>query len=170
MAAVAAPEFVAIENLYCGSVFPNQDTFAECETALCLFSAEWHGMQDVYWLARQGIATHCVDLNGTKLQQMADVYPNEFSFTVCDVFEFADYALDDGQSWDVVTLDPWTGLFERCANMLWVWTSLARKVVVLGHGNYRLPEPEAPDGWRLEQKIKRSDFKGGVYWLVFAHD
>jgi len=170
VAAVAAPEFTDIEHLYCGSVFPNQATFAGCETALCLFSAEWYGRQDVYWLARQGIATTCVDLNGTKLQHMADVYPNTFDFTVCDVYEFAEFALEDGQAWDVVTLDPWTGHFERCANMLSTWTGLARKVVVLGHGNYRLPEPVAPNGWHLANKIKRSDFKGGVYWLVFARD
>ena len=43
-------------------------------------------------------------------------------------------------------------------------------MVVLGHGNYRLREPEAPDEWSLVQRIKRSDFKGGCYWLVFARD
>ena len=168
MAPVASFEFRSIEHLYCGSVYPGPDRFEGCADALCLFSAEWHGRQDVYWLAKYGLATTCVDLNGAKLQQMADVYPNRFDFTVCDVFEFAEYAVEDGQSWDVVTLDPWTGQFEKCAAMIGTWTALARRVVVLGHGNYRLPEPVAPDGWQLAEKIRRSDFKGGVNWLVFA--
>lgn len=165
--ATLALEFRDIEVPYCGLVYPIP-ALEGCEDALCLFSAEWHGRQDVYWLAKHGIATHCVDLNGTKLQQMADVYPNEFSFSVCDVFEFADMAVDEGWSWDVVTLDPWTGLFERCASMLPVWATLARRVVVLGHGNYRLTRPSAPDGWEMVDAIRRSDFKGGVDWLVFA--
>jgi hypothetical protein len=167
MAPVAELEFAAIEVPYCGSVYPRIDG---CEDALCVFSAEWHGRQDVYWLAKRGLATHCVDLNGTNLQEMADVYPNRFTFTVCDAYEFAEYAVEDGQSWDVVTLDPWCGQFERCAAMMDTWAALARKVIVLGHGYYRLEEPAAPEGWSLKAKTKRTDFRGGVYWYVFQKD
>jgi hypothetical protein len=151
--AVAPASFQEIENLYCGSVYPGPQHFKGCKTALCLFSAMWHGQQDVYWPG--------------KLAEMQAVYPAGWEFVNADVFDYV-----DGQSrrWDVVTLDPWTGQFERCASMLPVWTTLARKVVVLGHGNYRLREPEAPDGWHLADRFKRSDFKGGVWWLVFAHD
>jgi len=168
MAAVAALEFSAIEHQYCGSVYPGPDTFDGCADALCLFSAEWYGRQDVYWLAKYGLATHCVDLNGPNLGAMADVYPNDFSFTVCDAYEFSEYAVEDGQSWDVVTLDPWCGQFDRCAELMDTWATLARKVIVLGHGNYRLKEPVAPAGWVQTQKTMRSDFRGGVYWLVFT--
>ena len=165
--AVAPASFPEIENLYCGSVYPGPQYFKGCKTALCLFSAMWHGQQDVYWLAKAGLTGTCVDLNGGKLTEMEAVYPAGWEFVNADVFDYV-----DGQQrrWDVATLDPWTGDFERCASMLPVWTALARKVVVLGHGNYRLREPEAPDGWHLADRFKRSDFKGGIWWLVFAHD
>lgn len=168
MAAVAtAPSsFEEIEDLYCGSVYPGPRFFEGCETALCLFSAMWHGRQDVYWLAKAGLTGTCVDLDGARLSEMAAVYPAGWEFVQEDVFEFAGAT---EREWDVVTLDPWTGQFERCADLLPVWAGLARRVVVLGHGNYRLRVPEAPEGWRLVDRFKRSDFKGGIYWLVFAH-
>lgn len=156
--------FEAIEVPYCGTVYPT-DLLDGCETALCLFSAAWHGRQDVYWLAKAGLVGTCVDLDGEKLAEMQAVYPDGWEFVEADVY---DYVHDQPREWDVVTLDPWTGQFERCADMIDVWCSLATKVVILGHGNYRLREPEAPEGWKLERKIRRSDFKGGINWLVFT--
>ena len=43
-------------------------------------------------------------------------------------------------------------------------------LIILGHGNYRLEPPEAPEGWTHAETIRRSDFKGGVNWLVFTRD
>lgn len=160
-------EFADLEDLYSGSVFPRREFFAGCETALCLFTAEWLGRQDVYWIAKQGIVGTCVDLNGDKLRQMQELYPDGWEFIEADVYE---YAASAHNTWDVVTLDPWTGQFARCADLLPLWTTLARKVVVLGHGNYRLERPEAPEGWSMVEVIRRGDFKGGVYWLVFTRD
>lgn len=165
MGVVAAPErFTDIEDLYCGSVYPSFHREDGYETALCLFSAMWHGRQDVYWLAKAGITGTCVDLDGERLEQMREVYPDGWQFVEADVYE---YAVEADRTWDVVTLDPWTGQFERCAWMLPLWCQLANRAVVLGHGNYRLPEPQAPDGWELADRIKRSDFKGGIYWYRF---
>jgi hypothetical protein len=159
-------EFKDIEHVYCGSVYPGPQYLEGCKTALCLFSAMWHGRQDVYWLAKAGLTGTCVDLNGDRLAQMEAVYPDGWEFVTADVF---DYVQDQERTWDVVTLDPWSTQFERCADMLPVWTELANRVVVLGHGNYRLDWPKPPAGWVLADSFKRSDFKGGVYWLVFAH-
>ena len=163
-----AQTFADIENLYCGSVYPNGDTFAGCETALCLFSAEWLGMQDDYWIAQAGLRGTCVDLNGDNLGRMRELYPAAWEFVTDDAYEFAQRAVEAGSQWDVVTLDPWTGQFQQCADLLPTWATLARRVVVLGHGHYRLTRPEAPEGWRLAFDIKRSDYKGGIYWLVFT--
>jgi hypothetical protein len=167
--AVAA--FHEIEDLYCGSVYPNLRAYTEKgDTALCLFCAEWLGRQDAYWVAKARLVGTCVDLQGGKLEQMRSLYPEGWDFVEADAYEFVDAAVKEELWWDVVTLDPWTGQFERCADLIDTWTTLARKVVVLGHGNYRLSAPAAPEGWRLEHKIRRSDFKGGVNWLVYVHD
>ena len=168
--AIDPQTFEDIEDLYCGSVYPGQVVVdAGCETALCLFSAEWLGKQDVYWLVKHGLEVHCVDINGDNLERMRELYPDGFLFTEADVFEFAAEAVEQGYEWDVVTLDPWTGQFGRCAELLDTWTALARKVVVLGHGNYRAVPPEA-EGWTRTHDIMRSDFRGGVWWRVYQRD
>lgn len=160
-----------IENLYTGTVYPDLRRFTkEGDTALCLFCAEWLGMQDAYWVAKAGLKGTCVDVQGDKLEQMMELYPEGWGFIEEDVYEFADNAAIFGKQWDVVTLDPWTGQFDQCAKLIELWTALARKVVVLGHGYYRLTPPEAPEGWTLTETIKRSDYKGGVNWLVFTRD
>jgi hypothetical protein len=164
----AVATFDEIENLYCGSVYPNIRLFApEAETALCLFCAEWLGMQDAYWVAKAGLKGTCVDLQGDKLEQMRAVYPEGWEYVEDDAYAFVEHT---DRQWDVVTLDPWTGQFQRCADLIGTWTTLARQCVVLGHGYYRLTPPEAPEGWTLATTIKRSDYKGGVNWLVFTRD
>jgi hypothetical protein len=166
VATVTAPTFADIENLYCGTVYPNLEEYAG-DTALCLFCAEWLGMQDAYWVAKAGLIGTCVDVQGEKLEQMREVYPEGWEFVEADVYAYAHAAVREEMWWDVVTLDPWTGQFDQCAKLIDTWSALARKVVVLGHGNYRLTPPEAPEGWELSETIKRSDYKGGIYWLVF---
>lgn len=165
--AVADPQtFDEIENLYCGSVYPGAPVFKGCETALCLFSAEWLGMQDVYWLVKHGLTGTCVDLNGDNLSRMKELYPEGWEFVEADAYEYAAVAVAEGLTWDVVNLDPWTGQFGQCAELLPMWTTLAHKVVVLGHGNYRAVPPEA-EGWTRTHDIMRSDFRGGVWWRVY---
>jgi hypothetical protein len=171
MSVAATRTFADIENLYCGSVYPNIKHFApEAETALCLFCAEWLGMQDAYWVAKAGLRGTCVDLQADKLEQMHELYPEGWEFVPADVYDFARSAKRYERQWDVVTLDPWTGQFDRCAKLIDTWTTLARKLVILGHGHYRLEPPPAPEGWTHAETIKRSDYKGGVNWLVFTRD
>lgn len=170
VAVSVSPPFDDQHTLYSGSVFPAA-ALEGCETALCLFSAAYLGRQDAYWVARAGLDATCVDIDGAKLDEMKPLYPSGWGWAQADVFEWAEMNRDNlFAHWDVVTLDPFTGLFERCANELPLWCSLANKSVVLGHGNYRLTRPAAPDGWTMTDIIKRSDFKGGVYWLVFQRD
>jgi hypothetical protein len=163
--------FEDIESLYCGSVYPSPDVYMQgCSTALAIFCAQWYGTQDAYWLARAGLDVTFVDEQAEKLAVMRELYPGKTSSVVGDAYEYAKRALDEGLQWDVVNLDPWTSQFDQCAKLIDTWTTLARKVVVLGHGNYRLTAPEAPEGWQHALTIRRSDFKGGVNWLVFTRD
>lgn len=138
--------------------------FEGAETALILFAAGFHGRQDAYWAAEAGVRGTCVDHDAKRLGEMQLIYPDGWSFHVRDVFEFADHA--HGRHWDVVSLDPWSGLFQECADCLPLWCSLASKNVVLGRGVATTVDP--PDGWTITETLKRSKFNGGIYWTVIS--
>lgn len=133
-------------------------------TALILFAAAWHGRQDAYHIAQAGMVGTCVDADGARLTEMERVYPSGWEFVEADVFSFTASAALSGLKWDVVSLDPFTNLFDRCADLLETWCSLARRAVVLGSGTYTVVD--APKGWRVTDQRWRSDFHGGIYWRV----
>lgn len=166
MASVAAPWRPAPPTL-AGVADPDGpagypvDLLAGCNDALVLFSALWFGRQDAYWIADAGLAGTCVDVDGRRLDEMRRLYPAGWEFVEADAFEFARSA---ERRWDVVSLDPHTGLFDRCATEIDVWCSLAREMVILGSG--RSTRVLAPDGWRIAGRTRRSDFRGGVFWTV----
>lgn len=132
------------------------------ETALVLFAAAFNGRQDAIHVADAGLVATCVDNDGRALDRMYGIYPPAWSFVEADVFEYAE---STGSMWDVVTVDCPTGAFERCAELLGLWCDLARHAVVLGTGDKTTFQ--APDGWALQEIVRRSDFAGGVYWAVF---
>ena len=132
-----------------------------CETALVLFSAAFWGRQDAWHLAESGLEGTCVDLDWRKLREMAEVYPPDWQFVTADVF---DYAHQHEGGWDVVSADPFTNQMDETAAMIDVLCSLADRLVVLGTG--RETKVEAPDGWAVTERIKRSAFTGGIYWTV----
>lgn len=136
----------------------------EGETALILFAAAWHGRQDAYHVAQAGLRGTCVDADGALLSEMARVYPDGWEFVEADVFSYTAAAVLGGRRWDVVSLDPFTNLFDRCADLLETWCSVARRAVVLGSGTYTVVD--APTGWQVTDQRWRSDFHGGVYWRV----
>lgn len=139
------------------------DVLAGCETGLCVFSAAFFGRQDAWYMAKAGMVVDCVDTDAVRLTQMAAVYPDGWHYISEDAFEYAEQASREGVEYDVVSLDPFTNLFDRCAETLPLWCSLATRAVVLGS---RETPPDAPEGWRVAQVRKRSDFDGGVYWTV----
>lgn len=101
-----------------------------------------------------------MDLDAEKLAEMSLVYPEDWEFVTSDVFEFAESAAQE--SWDVVSLDPWTNQFDACAARIDLWCSLARRLVVLGTGHDTKLSP--PHGWAITDVRKRSDHNGGVNW------
>ena len=142
-----------------GLVFPRQ-ALSDSRTALCLFSAAWHGRQDAYWIAEAGMTATCVDLDGGRLDEMRDMYPQHWEYHRSDAWEFARRATG---KWDVVTLDPYTNHFDAAEQHLEDWCRLANNVVVLGMDGRRV---EPPDGWQVVQRRKRSHYNGGVWWIV----
>lgn len=140
--------------------FP-RDVLRGSKTGLCVFAAEWHGRQDAFWLYEAGITTTCVDVNGTRLEEMRRIYPDGWEFVTGDAFEFAPQT-----KYDVVTLDPFTGeAMDRCHREIARWCSLANNAVVMG-STAAQPIHRAPAGWRLAELVHRSDFGGGVFWTV----
>jgi hypothetical protein len=134
-------------------------------TGLVLFAARWYGRQDAYWFARYSVQTTCVDLDGDRLDDMARVYPKGWEFQTADVFAFGADAVGR-QTWDVVSLDPFTNDMDACASLIDLWAGLARRAVVIGATSETRIEP--PHGWRVVSRDKRSDFDGGIYWVALT--
>jgi hypothetical protein len=161
--AVAAPRSLdVIRDLDAGVSFPGQ-ALAGSETALVLFAAAWHGKQDAYWIADAGLRATCIDMDEGRLDEMRALYPDDWTFLCTDVYLWSRIVRLGGPSYDVVTLDPFTNQFDRCAEMLPTWCALANNVVILGMDDRDI---NAPVGWRIVDRRKRSDFNGGVYWVV----
>lgn len=151
-----------IRELEHGASFPGEVIRAS-KTALVLFAAQWLGKQDAYWVAAEGLIGTCVDLQADKLKQMEEIYPEGWEFLCADVFSFTETT---DRVWDVVSIDCPTVAFQRCADLLPRWCSLARHAVILGSGWDTTVV--APEGWRVEDVRRRSDYFGGVFWTVLV--
>jgi hypothetical protein len=134
-------------------------------TALVLFAAAFHGQQDAVWMAEAGLTATCVDVDAEKLGEMEQVYPSDWDYVYGDAFAFA---LATERQWDIVSLDPPSNLFDRCAELLPMWCRLADMGVILGHGKNTAVMP--PDGWWISDQVKRSTFAGGCYWTVIRRE
>lgn len=137
------------------------EALSGCKTALVPFAAAFHGRQDAVWIADAGLRATCVDVDHEKLGAMVLAYPEGWEYVHGDAFAYAEAT---GRRWDVVSVDPFTAMFDRCAKALPLWCRLARKAVVLGTG--AATEVAAPDGWAVVEVLQRSSFKGGVFWTV----
>ncbi len=133
-----------------------------CETALIVFAAEFGGMNDAAWIADEGLRATCLDLNGEKLEAMRGMYPEDWSYVEGDAYTWAD-ALSSVR-FDVVSLDPFTNHFQKCADNIYAWCRMARNAVIVGTG--RDTVIVSPPGWIQTDCVKRTDYQGGVYWTV----
>lgn len=124
---------------------------ARCQTALVLFAAAFLGRQDAVWIEEAGVTAICVDINTERLAAMQLIYPDGWQFVWADAYQFAAEA---DQKWDLVSVDCPTGQFEKAADALDLWCSIARVAVVLGTAPGE--KPAAPDGWMVRRTIRRS--------------
>lgn len=133
-------------------------------TALGLFAAGFLGWNDVIWFEQAGLQTTCVDLDGDRLFQMSTIYPGGWEFHVQDAWEFSEHAARQQRTWDVVSVDPFTGdAGDRAADTIYLWTSLARRLVTLTVTSRT--HLNIPEGWTASYFPRSST----VAWLVLTH-
>jgi hypothetical protein len=130
-----------------------------CETALIVFAAEFGGMNDAAWIVDHPLSVTCVDINEEKLEEMRVHYPADWSYICMDA-----YQLPSSIRYDVVSLDPFTNHFQKCADQIALWCQIARYAVIIGTGTDTTIV--SPPGWQQTDCLKRSDYQGGVFWTV----
>jgi hypothetical protein len=138
------------------------DQIQDCHTALLLFGAGFLGGNDGWHIAQAGLSATVVDTDDAKLNEMRNLYPDDWRFVCDDAFSFA-HKLSLG-SFDLVSVDPFTNLAGWCLTDLPVWTGIARKAVTLGTTESALDGwAGPPTGWTHTDTITRNT---GIYWLV----
>lgn len=129
-----------------------------CETALIVFAAAFGGRNDAAYIRDAGLLATCVDHDGDKLRAMAGDYPEDWRFIVGDAFTLLDAPY---RTFDVVTLDPWTGvMMERTLARLADFARLARKRLIAGTDGRDIQLV----GWELVTTVRRSEI---AWWAVF---
>lgn len=160
MATVTYPtlEHVAME----ATPFP-VDVLEGVESGLVLFAAAFGGVNDAIRFAEAGVRdVTLIDLNRRALDQMTALYRDErWSFAQADAWSFARFAAVAGSTWDVVTVDTYTGdATNRSLSRLEDWTSIANRAVVATAT--RAHSPRIPAGWRSRRVVR----SGLAEWLV----
>lgn len=141
------------------------DGLVGCETGLCLFAAAFLGHNDAIHFAEAGMHGYCVDIDGVRLAEMATLYPGSWQWAVDDAWLFAADAKRLKQSWDVVSVDTFTGAAtERSMASLDLWCSIADRMVtatVTEGASFHIPSE-----WNATHYPRSSD----VYWLVLTRE
>lgn len=131
-----------------------------CETGLVLFAAAFLGHNDAIHFALEDVQTTCVDVNADRLEEMSELYPDEWRFVADDAWHFAERHVGRDQ-WDAVSVDTFTGeAMDRSLQNLGLWGSLARKFVTVtltDGASYTVPS--GFNSYHFERGP-------GVYWLV----
>ena len=129
-------------------------------SGLCLFAARFYGINDAIHMKRNEMSLTLVDV-APRVLEMRIMY--ECAAVQTDAWEFAEWSRDQGEQWDAVSVDTYTGdATTRSLGDLELWCSLARDVVTCTHVTgqpYTVPE-----GWR-DWLFERNP-RGGINWLV----
>jgi hypothetical protein len=151
---------VTLPPIQKGAPYPDRLLIGR-QTALVVFAAAFHGLNDASWIADADLRATCVDLDAVKLDEMADIYPRDWAFVCADAY---DLAARTQRQWDVVSCDPFTNEMQRCADNIEDWCRLARHAVILGTGTDTVVD--VPDGWFVTGTVWRTGLDGGVYWTT----
>lgn len=134
-------------------------------TGLCLFAAAFLGHNDSVHMARRSMRVTCVDTDADRLAEMQTLYPDDWEFVATDAWEFAKSAAEAGRTWDIVSVDTFTGdSTDRSLQSLDLWCSLARRAITVTISTEQ--QYTYQDGWR-PSLFRRSDLAD---WLVLRRD
>lgn len=139
-----------------------------CETGLILFGAAFLGHNDAIHFAEAGVPdVTVVDVDGPRLEEMSTLYRGDgWLFVEADAWDYAAAALEEGQSYDAVSVDTFTGAaMIRSLDDLEAWTSIARKFVTVTITR-EIGEAMIPADW--EHRFVRRSLD--VYWLVLERE
>lgn len=141
-----------------------------CESGLLLFASGRGGQTDG-WAFSDLSPVVAVDWDHGTLERLKKAAPSHWDFILEDAFEFAQTY---GSQFDVVSVDAPSHFAPTLIEHIPLWLSIAGKAATItvyrhcfaGQPSLQAPELEAPNGWRFTDLIKRSEFRGGIYWLV----
>lgn len=145
------------------------------ESALILFASGRGGATDGRWFAEAGISqVDFLDWDADTLTPMTMRAPKGWLGQVFDCTVLPEGAFKS----DHVSADPPSQLAPEIVGFIPGWLACARKsatITLYRHcfiGEPTLDAPELanpPEGWTYTNLIRRSDFRGGIYWLVAEH-
>jgi extradiol dioxygenase family protein len=135
------------------------------ETALCMFSAAFLGHNAEIHFAEAGIKTTCVDIDGPRLDEMKQLYPDDWQFVLEDAWQFAERAASVDVKWDIVSVDTFRGnATERSLTTLELWCSIANKAVL---ATLEIGQTyDTPEGWQADTFQRNRE----VFWLVLTRE
>jgi len=139
----------------------------EGDTGLCLFAAAFLGINDAVHMARMEMSVTCVDRDAFALGRMREAYGERWAWYVDDSWSFAEDARARGETWDVVSVDTYTGdATDRSLETIGLWASLARRVVTMTVPHHSLFLREPVPGW-TGSRYERSNIAD---WMVLTRD
>ncbi len=145
------------------NVYP-ADLLHGLSTAFVGFAGGNYGRQDCAFIQAAGLEAVCVEKDAARLEELKAAYPASWQYVDQDVYEYARLRHAQGARWDVVSLDPYTNLFQDAADQLPLWCSIARRYVILGTGLET--RRRIPSGWHRVGRWNRSTYQGGTYWVA----
>lgn len=167
------------------ALFPMQ-VLEGSKSAASFFCAGYLGQLDSIHVLDAGINdVYLCDLDGVKLDRMRSMYPSDWRFERGDAYRLAEQRLAEGARYDIVIADPWAGHIERLNKTFPLWYALSRRWVLMGvTASWFLDQGGeiSPDFFRerirarheldvtVESLVWRSDWLGGVYWVVVRKD
>jgi len=157
----------------------------QAESAACFFSAAYLGRNAEIFVADAGLAdVLLVDIDGDRLSEMAAIYPKQWRTQTADAFATVELLATENRSFDVVIVDPYTGLMQRILFDLRPWMAISGLWLVIGTSAPLLAEigcqptshsltrwlteaqPDVAAICAVTEVIFRDDFMGGIYWIV----
>lgn len=147
------------------------DLLHDIDSVLLLFASGFGGINDGCHVREAGIAqVTAVDTDAVTLAAMEAEYPDHWEFEQMDAFGLCRYTT---RRWQLVSADLPSSMPLEMVDRLPLFTRVAERYVVSTVCRHNFPGevsleelPAAPEGWRYRQLVRRSDYRGGIWWLV----